>query len=381
MLRRMSRGADDVQGATREVDVLTELLRARVGQYFPDLPESAMGVRLRGVRQRPSSTLYAFEVGGSGSGRAHGLLVKQARMATGHPAPRSPGVADRPRLAPFIDPATRRGLEYRALAAVQRQFDPADARYRALRVYDFIPERQAIVMELSDGPALRDRVVAARLPWVHRSLDRAFENAGAWLHAFHGLREPVGEPRHTTPLEFVAVVRDLAGYLGETLGEAAFFDRVATRLSQQAKVLLPQLLPSGLAHGDYAARNVLVGEEDRVTVIDIAGSWQVPIYEDIAYFIVSLETAWAQLVSQGRMMGRDDLQRYRTSFLAGYFSAGAPPRDELRLYEALLLLDRWVARLWAASGSQGRSSFALRLANRSLRRMLEDLVADPAGAH
>jgi Ser/Thr protein kinase RdoA (MazF antagonist) len=379
MLRRMARGADGVEGAGTEIDVLVTLLRERVRRYFPDLPDGEIDVRLRRWRKRPSSTLYEFEV--RGPGRSRVLLIKRARIAPEQPGLGLPPVEDRPRLAPFIDPARRRWLEYRALAAVERQFDRGDARYRALRVYDFIPERQAIVMELADGPTLREKVLGASFPWVRPRLDRAFENAGAWLRAFHALREPAGEPRHTTAISFIEVVGDLAGHLGDTLDEPAFFRQVAVRLTERARVVLPAQLPLGLGHGDYAARNVLVGPNDRVTVIDIAANWRAPIYEDIAYFIIGIEAAWVQLVSQGWLIARNDLQRYRESFLTGYFGRDPVPRREVRLYEALLLLDRWVARLWAASRSHDATSIELRLANRSLKRLLDDLVADREGEH
>ena len=108
---------------------------------------------------------------------------------------------------------------------------------------------------------------------------------------------------------------------------------------------MPANLPLGLGHGDYAMRNLLVGENDRITAFDTCAKWKVPIYEDIAYFLVQLETNGLQVLTQGFAFRAETIATYQRGFLAGYFGGAHVPIELIRLFKIQLLLDSWSSQL------------------------------------
>jgi aminoglycoside phosphotransferase (APT) family kinase protein len=115
---------------------------------------------------------------------------------------------------------------------------------------------------------------------------------------------------------------------------------------------LPEPLPTVVSHGDFAPRNILVDDAGRLAVIDLLARWQAPPYEDLAGFLVSLETSRVNTATRGLVFGRA-VERLEPAFLAGYFGSAPVPRRAIRLYELLLVLDKWSARA-SRAGSLGR---------------------------
>jgi len=50
-----------------------------------------------------------------------------------------------------------------------------------------------------------------------------------------------------------------------------------------------------------------------------------------------------QIMSQGAAFGPDQLDAYQVAFFRGYFGAEAVPTEQLRVYQLLILLDKWSA--------------------------------------
>ena len=55
-------------------------------------------------------------------------------------------------------------------------------------------------------------------------------------------------------------------------------------------------------------RNILIGPNARVTVLDTFAKWRTPIYEDIGYFLNDLKMSYPQVVSQGLAFSSDQLR-------------------------------------------------------------------------
>ena len=108
---------------------------------------------------------------------------------------------------------------------------------------------------------------------------------------------------------------------------------------------LPEELPLGLLHGDFATRNILVGHRHRVTVIDTLAKWHTPIFKDIGCFLANLRLSWFQIISQGLAYRSSTLATYEQAFLKGYFGEAPMPTEAIRLYEILAALDIWAAKL------------------------------------
>ena len=336
-----------------EKQAFSERLAARARSYFPDLPKEPVRVEMVSSELRRASRLYRFSLHARNERRDVVVKVPLYRGPRGgeielYARPR-PG---RPRVAPRTDAHVKAAMEYDALSLIHAHFTAlGDARFGTVRPLDFIAERSAIAMDEVKGRRL-DQLVgrSSRLhplpPYRGYDLDVCFRNAGAWLRAYQAMPKDDGvEVRQATRADFVESARQFGRYLADVLGDREFFDRIVADAARIAGQVLPDALPLGLGHGDYAMRNVLVGESHRVTVFDVLARWRAPIYEDVAYFLIDLQSSWPQILSLGLVTSRARLERYEREFLAGYFGDEPIPLREIRLFETLVLLDKWVARM------------------------------------
>jgi hypothetical protein len=371
----------DAEGAA-----LVAHLRTHAPTYFADLGSNHVGVDLLAMRSHRFSRTYRFRI--TGSTRGHDVLAK-ALAVSGRATDALR--RDRPRLASVRDwESVRPRLEYRSLSVAFEHFRRlGDPRLGAVRALDYVPELRTIVMEVIDEPTLRRLVwTSARpRPFAKRvDVDRAVRHAGAWLREFHGLP---GDENETDTLreDRSDVVDALAAYgrfLEQEVDDARVFADAVGTASIHAPALLPPTLPLGLGHGDFAPRNIFVSAEGRVTVIDMIGRWRVPIYEDLAYFTTALRAAGPQRLTYGLALRRDRLDRLERELLKGYFCDEQVPRGAVRLFELLLLLDKW-ASFASRRDSEGLAGRAVRAADETLSRRyflreVNRLVADVAGA-
>ena len=346
-------------------------LNAHLGQYYPDLDDGSATFRLLDVHEGKSSHLFRFEV--DHPERARRVLVKLTKPETG-----------RYRLARQTPPKIKLKLEYQALAAIHDHFHDLDpACFRTVRPLDFIEPDSALVVEESPDPSFRNVFHrASRLkPWLSSpDLDRAFHNAGRWLRAYSHLPQRRNVEIHESTRE------DLLHALGEsceslaasTNRKASYFRDLFERTKDRAHQALPGQLPVGLKHGDYALRNLLLGADGSVTALDTQAKWRTPIYEDVAYFLVELDTNWPQVLSQGWAFRQADLHRWGREFLRGYFDPEPVPAEPLRVFVVKVMVRRWAAHLFRVQGLRrdGRTTprtLLLPMTDRYFRRYLDEV--------
>jgi hypothetical protein len=306
-----------------------------------------------------------------------------------HPVPvesrADQNVLTKPLLYPKTDTQDRHWLQYTALVAIYEYFTNLhETQYGAIRALDYLPEYYAVFTEDSNDPNLRLLLLKESRwhpPSARGKLTAEFHNVGSWLRLYHRMpkKEDVSV-RHESRQDYIDAITTLEDFLGKTLGLANFLHEVASKLIHRAGVVLPDALPLGLGHGDYAMRNILVGPNHRVTVLDTFAKWQTPIYEDIGYFINELKMSSPQIFSQGLAFSADQLALYEDAFLNGYFGCAPIPYPAIRLYEALALLDRWsslVARFDNQPGAAKLTGqFKMALTNRYFKNRVEKLLAE-----
>jgi|GEM_PF-729567 len=366
---------------------LAEHILAQAGVYFSEFQGLPVNVRLIRAERRPMSTLFEFEVATSHQEKA--VLVKAAPKGKN---PNTPVVGEvrsgRPRLVPPFDSKTGYVMEYTALAAIQEHFQALrDPRFGAIRVFELLSSKDALVMERLHQPDLRELLTKAhRFRGAKHSdaLILSFHHAGAWLRSFHSIAIGTQQNlRHTHPAEFADFVGELTRYLGKELGAAAFYRSVGSKLEYLTDSALADPLPLGSGHGDYALRNILVDPCAAVTVCDTRGRWQTVIYEDIGYFLASLKYNWAQVYTFGSAFSAATLALCENSFLTGYFDDKEVPHRAVRLYEMMALLDKeaWLVSRLAHhrkrrfSLSAGvRLAVAVRFIERAIRQAMNSSV-------
>ena len=328
---------------TDQSTVLTDHIIEHAARYFPGLMSGQTSVQLMDSQKRPSATLYRFKV--TDGAQVHSIIVKVPMRNLLKDRANEPAF-EKPLLFPKADEEEMHALHYTALVTIHDYMTSLNRKeLGTIRVLDYLPESQAVVMEASSDPKLRDFVFKEsrlRMAFGKSKLLPAFENVGTWLRIYHTMpkREQV-QDRHTHREDFVESLLKLTDFLTERLGDKSFFDRLASELTQQAREILPETLPLGLGHGDYALRNILVNPNGRVTVLDTFAKWRTPIYEDIGYFLTGLKMTSEQVASYGLVFSQEQLRHYEEAFLRGYFKQQSVPYPAIRLYEMLALLDKW----------------------------------------
>jgi hypothetical protein len=354
-------------------DPLVAYLRDHAHSYFDALRAGETRVELLRTLDHRRSCIYLFQVTGDNFQR--GILAKVAKRSSfGPEAHNLEAVAnpDRPRLVPQVELATvRPEIQYRSLSLVHEHFDRlADPRFGAVRPLDYLPSLNAIVMEVVHESTLRRLLWKATrpvAPFTNANLEKAFRNVGAWLRTFHHLPDSnTLPPLRARREEVIEALEQYADFLTHRVGHDRFLRAAVATAAAHASQALPDPLPLGMGHGDFAPRNVLVGANCRVTVIDMLCKLRVPIYEDLMYFANELRAARMQKLAYGIALSSASLDRYEHELLTGYFEPEPPPRRAMAFFRLLIVLDKWSA-LVEREDRLRRGRHALRVANRALR--------------
>ena len=321
-----------------------DYIREHATQYFANIESAELEVRFAGKQERRTSVLYRFTV--FDRLQSHQILVKVPvyREFAGHEVA---GVAySKPKLFPRTELKDKYKLEYTALSSIYKYFSGLDDnQLKAVCVFDYLPQYQAILVEASNDLNLRDLFLKTsrfHLGFSRRELGNAFQNAGRWLRYYHEMpKEDFVEIRYASRLETIKAIAGLTDFLALTVGDKAYFNKITSTIEENAHKILPDLLSLGLRHGDFAMRNILVDSSNRVTVIDTLARWRTPIYEDLGYFLNGLKMSAPQVSSQGLAFSSELLNEFEHLFLTGYFEKTSIPYSAIRLYEILALLDKW----------------------------------------
>lgn len=355
-------------------------IREHAFQYFLGFRPEQTHVELLNRQERATAVLYQFAV--SNGIEAHTVFVKVFRRSS--PNRQAHRVqSEKPILFPKAGAEEKHRLQYTAHKAIYDYFTSLDKeQLGAIRVLDYLPQHCAILTEGENGPSLGKLLLRKNhLCATHAADDLlpAFQNVGKWLRMYHTMpkkEDVIVRDSHRD--EYIEAINKLTDFLVKTVGDEAFFRENALTVTNKANEFLPASLPLGLGHGDFAMRNIFVGENARVTVFDTLANWRTPIYKDIGYFLNDLKFSFPQVISQGLAFGPDQLMPYECSFLKGYFENKPIPYAEIRLYETFALLDKWSSVIAMSFRKRyvfkGVRRLRLFLINRYCKRRMKSLL-------
>jgi aminoglycoside phosphotransferase (APT) family kinase protein len=330
----------ETASAAREaVDVV-----ARTGaSWFPRLDPQRITVDVVEHHRRARCDLYRLAL--RDGGREHTVMAKVRHSGPGP----GPVAATRPTLMPAVALADadmarleHDGLRMVAASAAARP----GAGWRVARPLAFLPEHATLVMDHVAAQPFRSALMASsRLAVGSGSLpESVWTHTGAWLRRYHGLTpELPPTARNPDRADLLPRFADYARFLGVRTGRSRFLARAAETAAARGEEVLPDRFPMVVGHGDFAVRNLFVGPDGEVTVIDPMPRWAVPPHEDLCRFLVSVRLLGLQLATQGAAFPAARLDRYERLFLRGYFGDDAVPVEQLRLYQLLVVLDKWSA--------------------------------------
>lgn len=334
-------------------------------------------VKLTRVHERRFSTLFDFEIAArpivvkAPSGRRHEALARGEDVEA---------LPESLRITPRIAPEQKGLREYRALFAIEQLFQAlSDRRFGAVHVLDFLPEFAALCMERITAESLERRLNSARWlsgPDACAIALRGVRNVGTWLRIFHG--SPPLEHTRTRSERRSELVDSLLHFIAYLEPRGAARDLVRALREQipaAASARLPEQLPLGLSHGDFAPRNLFCDAEGRVTALDTQAGWRAPIYADLAHFLVAVEATPLRLFGGVRIPISAFERSLRSELLCGYFGAEPPPRAALAFFELQEWLARWAALVHHAEVAQGMRRVAKSGRRRFAARSIASCVA------
>lgn len=340
---RSSPGSD----ATEQQILAHMTVRAREYDQAFRQSSSAIAIHVEARDRRSASTLLHVVLQSADHRLATICKIPHA-LPTEGPVARPLEAPRRPRNVPLVLPGEVAGYEATALIAIEKHLAAApDARFRAVRVLDYLPEFRANVIEHLPWPSLNTLLKHSCLGSEQTKAEVivACQQAGAWLARFHAMRCPEHTKTwRTTADDFSSSTRELLAYLvAQQSLTAAESAEIETALTVGVDAVLPRELPCGVTHGDFAPRNVLVGPAAQVAVIDTLAWLKTPIYRDLACFLVSMEVATMRVYSRRWVLSDPYLRRLDQAFLAGYFPAGDAPLAVINLFCLQAILEKWAA--------------------------------------
>jgi hypothetical protein len=314
----------------RLVETVAERIAPHTHEWFPDLPHDGFVVRV--LADRPKSVLLTVHLDHA---EVPAALAKLRRDSNG-----SPGVGGRPRLR--NEPTTAEQLtllEWAGLEAIEQACGDTTG-LGVVRPLLLMRDHAGLVMSFVDAPTLRSTVLGLSRLRRGGRLEDAVAGctlAGRWLRAF---QERAGESDRPVRQGTREEVTDRLLAYGEFLGSRAW-RRVAEAGVQLVTELFPHDLPLAVGHGDFAPRNMLLGD-GRLTVIDPLPRWQVPVYDDLCRFLVGIRLIGGQVHTHGLAISSGAIGALEEAAVAAYLAPDAD-RSPLRVYQLLILMDKWTA--------------------------------------
>lgn len=365
--------------STDQTTFFMDHIQRHAPKYYRGFDSGPAHVRCVYKQERRSALLYQFKV--NNNTESHSIFVKVFLSVSDNRPTRQNG-HEKQLLYPIPDANDRHRLHYTALNSIYDYFTNLDQKsFGAIRVLEYLPKRSAILTEGSSDVKLRQlfwRKNDAYSLVPNPELAAVFRNVGAWLNLYHKMPKEDVTVRHACPEDYKQTIVELKEFLIRVLGDKSFFEEASATIVDKAQQILPGSLPLGVAHGDFAQRNILIGPNARVTVLDTFAHWCTPIYQDIGYFLNDLKMAYPQAVSRGLAMVSNQLIAYERAFLQGYFGQEPIPYPVIRLYEALALLDKWSTTVARSSSSKPVRRFINNLKNPFFKSGFKSLLAEIA---
>lgn len=329
---------------------LVEHLRRHAAVYYPDLAGQRVDVRAGQVRRRQFAELCTLEIEAAGGVKR--ILAKAALPSNGQCV----SVSDvSTRFLATPDPLRS---EFNALTSLSDHLaDNGDSRFFSVRVLDSILEDRVLLLEFVDARSLARMLPSASRLGRNRNrpaLREAIHRTGACLKAFHAMETgPQRRLRGAAKEEFLEWVEAGRELVESHAFSRNFFRAACPRLLALAERWLPETLPIGPVHDDFAPRNVLVNACGQVALIDMLEEWNGCVWEDVAHFLFSLGANKPQAFTSGRFFAPAVMDEFRAAFLSGYFGDERIPIAEILLYESQVTLSTWAAQWRRAADASG----------------------------
>lgn len=201
-------------------------------------------------------------------------------------------------------------LEFDTLQVLYQRLPELTRLCAVARPLEYFSDWNAYAMESVAGENFKDHLLRLNSRLSSASavtqLRASVSKCGEWLKAFHTTTQS-SQSRPFVTTEYVASIQEEVDL--SSLKALRFSPPMLTELDT-VLALLPRLdgclMPCAKWHWDYTPAHVFL-DGDRVSVIDITGLDNVPVYEDVGHFLSALVTVnnlpWFPLYDRSRADG------------------------------------------------------------------------------
>lgn len=295
---------------TQVAQILEKRFAERSRRYYPTFAGGAAGVRVVPWGGQETARTFRVELKGRTLAEKKVLFVK---------------------LCPIFERINPSRLEYETLQLLYERMPGCEARCRVSRPLDFFPELNAYAMESVGTRNLRRFLLKENSRFRStESLGRlrgAIGDCGKWLATFHSLTISPVRRRFSTKSLIEGINQD---YCYESLRRypfsTAFFRELDALMARLAGLDGTHDMPCAKWHWDYTPGHVYL-DGDCVSVIDITGIDDTPIYEDIGRFLseLSVINTFPRYPQYDRRRADGELNEHFTRMYAFKLGLGGEP--------------------------------------------------------
>jgi len=208
---------------------------------------------------------------------------------------------------------------------------------------DYITEHNALVMEFNQGARFSKWFMENNAYFIdlktRNKVKYFIESAGSWLKLFHRNnpypKVNVSESGLGNRLSTLIVKAEGLGLLNKQS------NKIKESITSTLIRTKDRELPMALLHGDYGLQNMNVDERS-LYVFDLQRDYEECIYQDIAYFWVTLDTI--NSFPKYPLFSKSRSKNLQKDFLFGYFSRQLTKEELvlLNIYIVLNLIQRCI---------------------------------------
>jgi len=292
-------------------DIAKEKLKDRFVSYYPEFEKGEFTIDQIPFDEPSSYPLYEF--------CAYDNKKSEKRVIV--------------KFAPIFDEINEGLIEYNNLMQIYDKLENSNQKIHVAKPLDFFKDINALVTEKVDGKRLSNILLKDNSRFKSSSqkdiLVKLIESCGRWLSVLHKFT-PSSQEVDLNDIYFPQLKQKLS-----VLQNIGFSDKVTSSVVSVIGDIIndpkfPKLI-SVNQHGDYGPQNV-VANNDHIYVFDLQREHLEVIYNDITYFLVTLETMNLKF----RYLTYDYIKarEFKNAFLNGYFGKNISGLD---IKERLLL--------------------------------------------
>ncbi len=309
------------------LNIIKEKLQQRIPIYYHDFRGLEYIVEQVHFKKDSSSPLYLFKARDMSNNIHKSIVVK---------------------FAPVYDDNNEGATEYRNLSYLYKRFEASNEGVHVARPLDFFSDINALITEKVEGEQLSRRMLRLNSkPTSSTNKEELFElirKCVRCLRMYHQFTRQ--EKRSSLSDEFANKLKGRMLYLEKFGFPNEVTKKIMSIVNEVSYMVDQHNLPWAGQHGDFGSQNIVVSQRD-IYVFDLQRYHPEAIYNDLGYFLVTLETM--NTFPKYPLYNFRYTKMFQKAFLTSYFNV---ENNGLKNVDRLLLAVYYLKNLIYRCGKQ-----------------------------